>query len=188
MKWEIIIVPVIALVVAVLASIFRGAEEAKRRGGARPGSEPRRDRPRSESGGIDQFLEEIRRRQAARQESARDAERETRKPLVEPIVAQPARPVEAPRMPRPRKPSREIPTVIVAPAVPPSQPKLAVVELDVPEVIPLARSTALPVQPEPPKAGVTRADLMTLLKSGQGLQMAFVLREILDPPICRRRR
>ena len=77
--WELILVPLIAMVVAVLASIFRGAEEARRRQNQRPGGEPRRERSRSDGSGIDQFLEEIRRRQAARQ-----TQREMRRPPIEP--------------------------------------------------------------------------------------------------------
>src|SRR5438309_8634627 len=115
--WELILVPLIAMVVAVLASIFRGAEEARRRQNQRPGGEPRRERSRSDGSGIDQFLEEIRRRQAARQ-----TQREMRRPPIEPgpeaAVEERPMPVEPPPPQRRREPRREAPVVAAAVVVP----------------------------------------------------------------------
>jgi len=59
MKWHLIAVIVVPVIVGILASLFRGKEAANPRNPARPGTDPRRDRARSDSSGIDQFLEEL---------------------------------------------------------------------------------------------------------------------------------
>lgn len=192
MRWEVLLVPLIAMVVAILASVFRGAEEAKRRNNNQrqgTGPESQRERPRTDSSGIDQFLEEIRRRQAERQDSARTTQREMRKPRQAPPTApaeeRPMPPVELPPQP-PRR--REVPILAVALEVP------IVPAIAVPEV-PIARPvfSAAPVVNVPrtegtAAAGAVRTHLAAILKTKPGLRTAFVLREIFDTPMCQRRR
>ena len=182
MKWEVILVPLIAMIVAILASVFRGAEEAKRRNNRRSGSDPdaRRGRPRSDSSGIDQFLEEIRRRQAARQESGRTAQRETPSPREE----VPSPPVEEQPPPPPRR--REAPVITLAVEAP-SAP--VIVPVEIPPARPVA--SAAPVVVFPVTAATApsavRDQLTALLRTKPGLRTALLLREIIGEPKCRRR-
>ena len=178
-------VPLIAIVVAVLASVFRGAEEAKRRANQRErgGGEPRRDRPQSETSGIDQFLEEIRRRQAARQGSSQSSQVETQRPREFPPAPPPVVRVEPP----PRR--RERPVVVV-PVDAPNIPTLVLAEVPITPPSP-------PPPPPPPAAGVVprreaaattavRAQLAAMLKSKSALQAALIMREVFEGPLCRR--
>jgi hypothetical protein len=178
--WEVILVPLIAMIVAVLASIFRGAEEAKRRNNQRrgAGSEPRRERPRTDSSGIDQFLEEIRRRQATRQESARTRQREPREEATAPVL------VEERRPPR-REPPREE-AVVIVPV--PTVPAAPAVEVPLARPAPIAPAIVTIPQKENPDVTAARAQLLAMLKSKAGLKTAFLIREVLDQPMCRRRR
>ena len=179
-------VPLIAIVVAVLASVFRGAEEAKRRANQRErgSGDPRRERPQSEASGIDQFLEEIRRRQAARQGSSPSSQVETQRPRESPPAPPPVVRIEPP----PRR--RERPVVAV-PVDAPNIPTLVLAE------IPITPPAPLP-PPPPPAAGVVpkreaaattavRAQLAAMLKSKTGLQAALIMREIFEGPLYRRR-
>ena len=174
-RWEVILVPLIAMIVAVLASIFRGAEEAKRRNNQRrgAGSEPRRERPRTDSNGIDQFLEEIRRRQAARQESSRSRQREPREELSAPVVIEE------------RGSSREE-AVVIVPV--PSVPIAPTVDVPLARPAPIAPPVVTIPQQEHPDVAAARTQLLAMLKSKHGLRTAFLIREVLDQPICRRRR
>ena len=180
--WKLLLIPVIAMIVAVLASIFRGAEEMRRRNNQRPGSgsAPRREGPVGDSNGLDQFLEEIRRRQAARQESARSAQRETRRPREGPTPV--LTPVD---MPPPRR--REVPVLEVALEVPPAA-AAAVTEVAVVGPSPIAPPVLAPPAESAVAASAVREQTAALLKSKSGLRTAFVMREVLGMPMCRRRR
>jgi hypothetical protein len=176
--WEVILVPLIALAVAILASIFRGAEEVKRRQQQRGGGGPdsRSERARPEGSGIDQFLEEIRRRQAARQ-----APRETRRPGEEPPPAEPSPPLAPPPPRRDRVP--EAPIVIQTVPVP-SAPVPVLLDRPVLGAPPPAEV----VTRATPAVAALRAQLAGIFKTRQGLQTAFLLREILSEPKSRRPR
>jgi hypothetical protein len=184
-KWELLFIPLIAMIVAVLASVFRGAEEVRRRNNQRRagGPESGRERQRPDSGGIDQFLEEIRRRQAARQDSARTSQREMRTPREEPSPV--PTPVEAPPPPRRR---RNIPVLEVAVETPPV-PAVVVAEMPVVLPAPIAAPEAIVRQRESAvPASAVSGQVAALLKTKVGLRTTFVLREIFDAPMCRRRR
>jgi len=174
------------MIVAILASVFRGAEEAKRRNNQRSGGGPdsRRERPpRSESSGIDQFLEEIRRRQAARQESARASQRESRSPPDEetppPLIAE----APPPEPPPPRR-RREVPVLAVAVEA----PNVPVVVADIPAARPVPTAAPVVLRTVDPVTSAVRDQLAALLRTKPGLRTAVLLHEVFGEPKCRQRR
>jgi hypothetical protein len=222
MHWEVLIVPLIALGVWILGTLFRSEEEkrtqapVRRPQGARvPGG----GRPVTD---LDRFLEEARRRREAA---------EKRLPVPpdrsdEPVVVRPTPPRKTPEA-RPVRPSerlqppaRPVPTARPVEAVPVAIPVATPVPTPAPAPPPAPRprlaevvleTVAQPVPalavPEPPPplampetsslaAVVPRvqslspalAQAYALLRSPQTAAAAFVLREILDRPLCQRRR
>jgi hypothetical protein len=201
MHWELLIIPLIAVGVWVLGTVFRGAEDERQKalrqrrpaGGARP---PQR-RPATD---LDRFLEEARRRReaAARPEpppppAARPAE--PRRPEPRPLrQREPERPAAVTRRPEP--PPRPAP-----PARPKAEPVVAVRRAEpVAEARPAVVVEAVPAPPPPPPVPVVEVRARTaigaavqdqvaaLLRSPQAAGAAFVLQEVLGPPLCRRRR
>lgn len=185
MHWEFLI-PVIAIIVFIVSSLLRGEDDAPRPG-TRPGA--RTGKPAKD---IDRFLEEMnrRRRQAAGQGEVATGER-LPVPRPRPVPAPPParRPPERPRQPPPPPPAVRV--------LPPPPPPLAtpVVAQPGPVVAPI-QSVAL-IQAIQAPAAVRRVDeprlvppamaqVVALLKSPQSLQAAFLLREILGEPLCRR--
>ncbi len=182
MRWEIFLIPAIATIVAIVASIIRGIEEAKQREAQIRRNGTRRERERPEPSGMDQFLEEIRRRQASRQEEARAAQRAMRKSRERPespeeTPAPPPAPVAPP--PVRREPQAEAPVVVVA---------VPAMEVPLVRPVPILPAPVLAPKPADEKANANRERLAELLKSRAGLQTAFLLREILDAPKCRKNR
>lgn len=198
MNWEAWLVPIIALAVLILGSIFRAGEQ-QRSGSAKPGSDDDKGgRPRRTPTEIDEFLREARRRRTAEAESKRQAE-----PFPPPVT--PPKPVPRPQIrPRPR-PSR--------PAAPPPRRVELLQEEVIPVVLPATLEPVTPgrtadhlpsrperprvAEPVPPPAPRWEQDkkpapalqtLASLLGSRENLRLVIVLREILDPPLCRRGR
>jgi hypothetical protein len=189
MNWEFILVLLIPVGVWVLSSLFKGADadEANRprRGPGQGG------RPRAASD-IDRFLEEINRR---RKESA---ERQFTPPQEVP-VAEEVRRGPPPRAQTPRRrpgssrpnrarPVRSVPDlveVVAAPQVdfptPAPSPVLSVEEVRPP--------VAMPSERFPATATLSRSvlPLKALLGTRENLRMVLVLREILGPPVCKRK-
>ena len=213
MNWELLIVPLIALGVWILTSIFRGAEEAKDQPRQpAPGATPP-SRPASE---LDRFLEEARRRRDKAQ--APPAPEEV--PLAMPVAVLP--PVAPPPRPEP-KPRKREPQVTSSPRkrepAPASssratnEPLMARIE-DRPSFVNPASAQAnpmmalptnmetpsLPTLPSPTMntpatandqsrrdASPLRAALSSMLRDRKSLATAFILHEILDKPLCMRR-
>lgn len=189
MHWEILIIPLIALGVWILGTIFKPAEDDKmKKGIRRPGTISGRGSGRRPVTDLDRFLEEARRR--------REAE-ERPKPPPPPAPARPTtpRPSQRPALPRETPP--------VAPPV--------VRRVEAPPVISVARPVAQPARaepilvaaptrdappPPPPVPIVTRPtepspilqQVHSLLSKPQTAGAAFVLHEIFDRPLCLRRR
>ena len=217
MNWEILIVPMIALGVWILSTVFRGAEEGKdkpRRQG--DGATPPR-RPASE---IDRFLEEARRRRdKVRERPAPEAEREPER-TIPAAVLPPTNPPPPPPRPEPRKrepqPTGEMRKREPAPTTSAralNDPLLGRIE-DRPSfanpasaqakpmmALPTNMETpALPTLPTPTMdtpatssdqnrrdASPLRAALSSMLRDRTALRTAFILHEILDEPLCKRR-
>ena len=187
--WTIIIV---AVAMWFLSNLFRGGEDERAKGDAK--GPPRRTpagRGRPAGNDIDRFLEEInrRRKQAAERESTRtqpppppaarprprtrtarpEAERGAAIPMVLPV--EPAR-REAVRRPAP--PPEPAKPQAVRPVEQSPAPVSAVAQENVAPV--------LTVRPQPPAL----TQLQSLLRTPQSLRTAFLLKEILGPPRCRR--
>jgi hypothetical protein len=192
----VVYIVIIAAAVLFLSNIFRGEKEKR---------DPKRprpiDRPRSQEGNVDRFLEEINRR---RREAS-----DRRGPLVAPpIEAPPPRRVESPRPPPAKRPAgipaetrvrrpapaprpkEEISSRIGRPAPPTATPVTPVVlaPLEVPETprAAIPAPAAAKVIVHPPAAATAR--LLPLLHSRQAMRSAILLQEILSPPLARRRR
>jgi hypothetical protein len=201
--WEsFLVIIVVVEAVWILSSIFRGAEEERK--GPRPQQNPRVQnqppvRQRSTPTTVDRFLEEInrRRREAAERQAA--------------VSPQPVPAIERPRpAPRPET-RRRVPRLVRL--VPGSQPVVeAILESSRParaeESNPISMSLAAPAVPSEaltpagsavnvtmlgprapvPRTSLNSAILVPMLRDPQSLRTAFVLQEILAPPLARRKR
>jgi hypothetical protein len=192
MDWTFLLIPLIALIVAILANVFRPPQKPDEDG--RPSNRGPTD--------FDRFLEEARRKRRAAEARPRPQPRPEPRPEPRP---QPRR--QAPVL----VVEQELPPVRRAPPPPPTPVPVAV-PVD-PMPAPVARKTApprpvpvevvpvvTPTLPEPahPPARVTRLpapaqsaalkELLRLLGNRNSVRAAFVLNEVLQPPLCHRRR
>ena len=193
--WHLWAVVIIAVVVWVLSNLLRGASEDQRRKRDRPGGEREGRRPRVATD-LDRFLDEARRRRVAGPEAKPPVARAVEVSEARPVPRRPIRPPVAPPPPK----------VIIRDVVPAARPVLARPALSarlaapaepILEVIPVA-STAAARRPEAPPAPatvVTRPQavvppalrqVVSLLRSSQGLRTAVVLNQVFGPPLCRR--
>ncbi len=177
MQWEILIIPLIALGVWILGTLLKSDDEKTKPGVRRPNSSGRTPARRPVTN-LEQFLDEARRR--------REAESRPKTPPAPPAphatVSRPAlREPQARPSPTPRRaaPLREE----VPAAKPVARP---VAQVDVVEVV----AEGLPAPPSPRAAQPTPIvkQVRSLLSQPQTVGTAFVLREIFDRPLCRRRR
>jgi hypothetical protein len=193
MDWTFLLIPLIALIVAILANIFRPPQKPDEDG--RPGDRGPTD--------FDRFLEEARRKRRAAEARPRPQPRP--EPRSEPrpqprrqapvIVVEP----EAPPVRRaPPPPPPPTPVSVVVPIEPMPAPVTRKAATPVPvEVVPIERARA-PVEAPQAPARVTRLpapaqstalkELLRLLGNRDSVRAAFVLNEILQPPLCHRRR
>jgi hypothetical protein len=172
MPWEILIVPIIGVAVWIISTLIRGAEQGKG-----PEGGPRR-RPEQVTD-LDRFLREVNRRRQGRQREE-----------------EPAAPAEPRReMPRETPPPPPVPELIpvVLPVVEESvvvEPASSAPALRVHEAPPLPEMPAeRSAKPLPERAESAAAmPLRKLLCSREGIRNAIILREVLGPPLARRRR
>jgi hypothetical protein len=186
MHWEILIIPLIALGVWILGTLFKSGEDDKtKKGVRRPIGASGRTSGRRPVTDLDRFLEEARRRREME-------ERPKPPPLPPPARATVARP---PLRERPIPP-REAPPHVAPPVIRSAEAPIAVPIARLAEPV-LAVAPALDVPPPPPPAPITTRDarpspilqqVRSLLSKPQTAGTAFVLREIFDRPLCRRRR
>jgi hypothetical protein len=183
MDWPVLVIALIPVAVWILATIFRGVEEAKEKG--RP-PRPRGDGaqvkvPRRPAGELDRFLDEARRRREP-----------SPKRRAEPTVTGPLElervPVEKPA-PRPpvvvrREPPK--PRKAEAPVPVPVAPPVVVVAPPLPEP-PLPPPPQLRPAVPPRPASPLVARLGGMLRDRDSLALAFVLREVFDRPVSQRR-
>ena len=180
MHWEILIIPLIALGVWILGTLFKSEDEKTRKSGRRLNSASPRPPVRRPVTNLEQFLEEARRR--------REAEERAKAPPAPPPARAPiSRPPLRERPPRPAQTPRVAPAVIrreEAPvAVPVARPVASaeVVEAAVPPLL-------APYAPRPEQPSPIVQQARALLSKPQTAATAFVLREIFDRPLSRRRR
>ncbi len=180
MHWEILIIPLIALGVWIIGTLFKSEDEKTKKGVGRRGNASGRAPGRRIVTDLDQFLEEARRRREP--DDRRKVPQPTRAPAARPPLRErPTRPQELPR--------RSTPVVVK------EEP---VVALPVPRSVapPVAQPVASPpaareIPPPPPPAArpaPIAQQVRSLLSQPQTAAVAFVLREIFDRPLCKRRR
>jgi hypothetical protein len=187
MHWEILIIPLIALGVWILGTLFKGEEDKTKKGVRRSANAGGGRRPVTD---LDRFLEEARRRRESEDRQLVPAPPPP-PPVRAPIARAPLR--EPPALPR------QTPPRVAAPVVR---------RQDVPVAVPVAgpvssTTSAAPVVASPgfqapaPPAPVTTRDtrlspipqqVRSLLSKPQTAGTAFILREIFDRPLCKRRR
>lgn len=211
-KW---LIPLIAVAVWVLTTMVRNREEPRRP--VRPGTPPADGgepppggpRPRRSAAEIEEFLQEVRRRREAGEQRkkkipAREEPRREREPprtrpsltAAEPMAPPPPPPAPASLSPAPRPRERRDVTPLASTVVPARE---EVVVARVVEPAPSAPS-AYSVSSAPAAVGALLphgrarglrggpAQLLQMLRQPQSLAAAIVLREILEPPVSRRRR
>jgi hypothetical protein len=170
--WEVLIIPAIALVVWILTTLFRGGENAQmplRR--ERDETTPTR-RPATP---LDRTLDEARRRRVQPPPVRRPAPpSQVRRPVLLEEVKEP------PRRPAPARPI-VLELAEPEPPRPQSRPEYTPPSAPTAEVAPATQAVR---QPASPVVGQVRQ----MLRSPRSAAAAFVLREILDEPRCRRRR
>ena len=172
--------------VLFLSNVFRQVRDERER------TQQRRAGSVRPASGTDQFLEEVnRRRQQAseRGKSAPPVRRVTLSPVPAPTIRRESGQKAPPKADRPRQ--------VSAPARPtPASQLLEVVPADMPtgprrDGAETGRAQQVAQQPRPVAMKVTSqpvpvllAQLMPLLRSRQTMRAAFVLHEILGPPLC----
>jgi hypothetical protein len=193
MHWEILIIPLIALGVWILGTIFKGEEE-RARGPNRPRG-PGEGRTRRPVTDLDRFLEEARRRRDGEKRPPRTA---VARPA--PVIPE-AQSVRVPRPPKAREvslpeptrraeqPATIIPFVLPVESPPPVEPSPA------PSLEPTTTvkhvTAGAPAALSPSRqqgASPILQQVRSLLNKPQTAGTAFVLREIFDRPLCQRRR
>jgi hypothetical protein len=199
MHWEILIIPLIALVVWLLGTLFKGENDPAKRGTRRPGSPSGRVPARRPVTDLDRFLEEARRRRESEERRKAPAAPPPRTaPTRVPLSERPSRNLDVASRPVPTARRVEEVTAAVPAARPVPQPATireaaSEAALVVPRPQPV---TEAPPPPPPPAPATTRESkpspiaqqVRSLLSNPQSAGAAFVLREIFDRPRCQRRR
>ncbi|HEY7327904.1 MAG TPA: hypothetical protein VH592_09705 [Gemmataceae bacterium] len=194
MHWEVLIIPLIALGVWIIGTLFKSEEEKTKKPAGCRGNAAGRAPGRRVVTDLDRFLEEARRRREP------EAQRKppplpTREPAPRPPLRErPSRPQETPRVSKPAivkeesvvvlpVPRSTTPPPIAEPAPTPTTRKLGELRAGAQqsrEVLPVLT----PATPTSPIVEQARS----LLSKPQTAATAFVLREIFDRPLCKRRR
>jgi hypothetical protein len=195
MHWEILIIPLIALGVWILGTLFKGEDERLKKNVRRPNGPPRRPPPRRPVTDLDRFLEEARLRREAEERRKAPPPPPPRPSISRPPLSErPPRQRETPQRPvRPTIRIEEIPVALPADR-PVAVPVVAEAVLVAPRPKP---ATETPSSTSPPAIPIATCEtrlspllqqVRSLLSKPQTAGTAFVLREIFDRPLCRRRR
>ncbi len=194
MHWEILIIPLIALGVWILGTLFKGEEERLKKNARRPSAPARQPLPRRPVTALDRFLEEARLRREA--EERRKAPPPPPPPSISrpPLSERPLRQRETPPRPaRPPKRTEEIPVALPV-ARPVTPPVVAEAVLVTPrpqpatETPPSPPPPAVPIVPRATPSSPILQQVRSLLSEPRTAGAAFALREIFDRPLCMRRR
>lgn len=186
MHWEILIIPLIALGVWIIGTLFKSEDDKTKKGVRGRGNLPGRAPGRRPVTDLDRFLEEARRR--------REAEDRPKPPPAPPPRGPAARPPLRERPSRPRETPRPVVStlrkeevVVVVPAARPTAPPPVAEPVSSP--LPVLE---MPSPPSPtstsPRSAPALQQVRSLLSKPQTAAAAFVLREIFDRPLCKRRR
>lgn len=194
MDWVQWVIPLIAVAVYIISALAKPKDEVRPRTqfpplpqGGDPAERPSSRRTPEE---IDRFLEEVRRRK-------KSAEQQREKKPIPPVIVQerprpaPAVPVPTPKRERPRlaePPRPQLPPARPLPAPRPREPE--------PLPVPMAEVIEATVALQPPAAAVVARpsvspvaqSLTGMLRNPSTLAAAIMLKEVLDRPLCKRRR
>ena len=184
MHWEILIIPLIALVVWIIGTLFKSEGDKTTKGVGRRGPVSGRQPARRMVTDLDRFLEEARRRREP-EERRKTAPPPARVPVARPPVRErPSQPRETPRRAAPVMAQEE---VLVALSVP--QPSAAAPIAEPVVAAPLARAESVSTPPPavPTLSSPISQQVRSLLSKPQSAATAFVLREIFDRPLSKRR-
>jgi len=173
--------------VLFLSNVFRQVRDERER------TQQRRAGSRRPASGTDQFLEEVNRRRQQASERGKSGpppvRRVTLTPVPAPIIRRESGRKAPPKADRPRQvsaPTRPTPAsqlLEVVPADRPTEPRRNEAEtVHQQQVAQQPRPVAMKVTSQP--VPVLLAQLMPLLRSRQTMRAAFVLHEILGPPLC----
>jgi hypothetical protein len=196
MHWEILIIPLIALGVWILGTLFKGEDERLKKGTRRPGNLSGRGPARRPVTDLDRFLEEARLRREAEEKRKAPSPPPSPRPAISRSPLRERPPQQRETASRPVRPTVRSEEVLVAiPVARPVAPSAVV------EVVPAAPRpqpvTEAPSSSPPASAPTTTRDtrpspilqqVRSLLSKPQTAGTAFVLREIFDRPLCMRRR
>ncbi len=203
MNWEVLVIPLIALGVWVVTSIFRVAEEQQKARPQRPADGPEGRKPRRQKTDLDRFLEDARARRQAPRPAPRPAPAEAPPPRRAAAAVLEALPVaepfpltlsrEQPARPPVGELRRPAPPVAQPVRQQPAAPPTAAVGAErAPTQNPQGEAAAAmvvivpPTQPVGPPPSVVK--LKELLTNRQNLGAALMLGEVFGPPLCKRRR
>jgi len=188
------LVPVIVLLIWIINSLIRNAqEERQNKRPTRPPGESLRTPGRSQTE-IERFLEEVnrRRRQAAERRDSEStpvqiqAATTLRRPEVSVPRPQTVRPVTSRPVPvRPSLDRGKAESIVIAELVSaePAQSESSVAAAAMP---PVAQNFPMAAPGEAEVTPTLRGGLPGILGNGDGLRAAWLIREILGPPRCRR--
>ncbi len=186
MHWEILIIPLIALGVWILGTLFKGEDERAKKGVRRPGVSSGRTPARRPVTDLERFLEEARQRRETEERRKVPAAPPPPQATISrpPLRERPSRPREAPPRSAPAVRREQIPAAI------------PVAEAAMPEAVLVAPRVQPSAEPPPITPTTTRdtrpspivQQVRSLLSKPQTAGTAFVLREIFDRPRCMRRR
>jgi hypothetical protein len=187
MHWEILIIPLIALGVWIIGTLFKSEDEKAKKSVRSRGNLPGRAPGRRPVTDLDRFLEEARRRREAEDRpKPAPAPPSSRVPAPRPPLRERLSPPrEAPRLSVPALPKEEILDVlpVVRPTAPPTVAEPVAVA---PRALESAKSSPTPTLS--PRFAPVPQQVRSLLSKPQTAAAAFVLREIFDRPLCKRRR
>ncbi|MHB1426303.1 MAG: hypothetical protein ACYC3I_24325 [Gemmataceae bacterium] len=188
-QWELLIIPLIALLVWIVGTLFKSEDDKTKKGGPGRGNVSGRTPSRRPATNLNRFLEEARRRREGDE-----------RPKATPAAPPPRAPIARPPLRERASKPREAPPRVAPPVIR---------REEVPVAVPAARAVAPPpvVEPVPtvtpmsdiviPAAPTTTRDthlspivqqVHSLLSQPRTAATAFVLREIFDRPLCKRRR
>jgi hypothetical protein len=184
MQWEILIIPLIALGVWIMGTLFKSEDDKTKQGARGRGNVPNRGPSRRPGTNFERFLEEARRRREAEDRPKAAPAPPPPRPRVSrpPLRERPPQPREAPPLIRPKEVPIAVP-VAQPIAPPPSVEPVAVAPQAGGDAIPAVPTIARDLRPSP-----IVQQVHSLLSKPQTAATAFVLREILDRPLCKRRR
>jgi hypothetical protein len=193
MHWEVLIIPLIALAVWIIGTLSKSEEDkTKKTIGRRPTASGRAPGRRVVTD-LDRFLEEARRRREPEERRKAPPPPSRTPPARPPLRERPTRPEETPRvattvvvkeepavvLPAPR-PFVQPPLAEPAPTL--ASPKLEERRVGTPQ------SRQAPLEPAPVARPPSIAQqVRSLLSKPQTAATAYVLREIFDRPLCKRR-